>query len=58
MNISELSVTELEALAFRQICTRDQANRNLQVIVEEIAKRSKTAPESPAPASPEVPDAV
>jgi hypothetical protein len=45
MNISELSVTELEALAFRQICARDQANQNLQVIVEEIAKRAKAKPE-------------
>ena len=41
MNITELSDVELKALAFEQICQRDQANQNLQVIVEEIAKRSK-----------------
>ena len=41
MNITELSDIELKALAFEQICQRDQANQNLQVIVEEIAKRSK-----------------
>ncbi len=53
MNISELSVTELEALAFRQICARDQANQNLQVIVDELAKRSKAAQASPVAESEE-----
>lgn len=41
MDISKLSDTELKALAFEQICQRDQADQNLQMIVEEIAKRSK-----------------
>jgi hypothetical protein len=45
MSIAELSDTELKALAFEQICLRDQVNQNLQVIVEEIAKRSKAKPE-------------
>lgn len=53
MNIAELSDTELKALAFEQIVQRDQAVQNLQVIVDEIGKRSKTAQESPAAESEE-----
>ena len=53
MNIAELSDTELKALAFEQIVQRDQAVQNLQVIVEEIGKRSKAAQESPAAESEE-----
>lgn len=45
MNIAELSDIELKALAFEQIVQRDQAVQNLQVIVEEIDKRSKAKQE-------------
>jgi hypothetical protein len=45
MNITELSDTELKALAFEQIVQRDQSVQNLQTIMDELTKRAKAVSE-------------
>ena len=38
-NVEEMTVTELEALGWQQRKLLDQAQQNLQIIVQELAKR-------------------
>ena len=43
MDISKKSIQELKALAYEQIVQRTQADRNLQLIEQEIVKKAKTS---------------
>lgn len=43
--LKEYSVVELESLAYKQIVQMEQSQNNLKIINQEIASRSKEAPQ-------------
>lgn len=46
MDIATLSITELEALAYKQVKLLNQTQNNLAVIEQELAKRAQEPVES------------
>ena len=52
MDITKMSDTELKALAFDETQKRDVAAQNVELIMQELAKRREEAANLPAPKPP------
>lgn len=45
MDLTKLTVIELESMAYRQVVLLEQTQRNLQILNAEITRRGKDRPE-------------